>query len=953
MKQKTARFTFLPIAIAVSGALYQQSSLAQESQDEPLVEVIQVSGIRSSLTKSMDLKKNAPSIQDSIVAEDIGKFPDQNVAESLQRITGVSISRVNGEGSKITVRGFGPKFNAVNLNGRTLATTDRGREFDFQVLPSELISGADVVKASRANITEGSLGAYVNVTTAKPLDNPGFHGVASASLKYNDLSEKYDPKVSGIVSNTFADDTIGVLFGFSQLKATNRIDSAATVLWANFDASNKAIVPGTVTSVDGSEITEGVVWYPGRAQYSLETEERDRTSANLTLQYAPNDDSITTLDFIYSDLSRQGFSNGMQVPLQQIGWEEVIVSENRTALAATKNASPIDGLFQQVGQDSETFSVGLNHVHMTGNWTFEGDLSYSKAEASPRGNTFVPHYVNHTVDQSVSPDDPNFRPNQDLGLIIGQDNIKFDSRNGDVISVTSTIDWANPSSVRAHWNDIRHQELDDEILQARFDVDYALEYGSLISVEAGISYSDREKSQVAFLIDSGCANNSIEDLNLRALTNTCGTSKDLDDDLFQINSNNGFLSDVAGQFPRDFVLITDLERFKDDIGILRNEPDWDTESIRANQTVSNTEEILALYTQFNFEGDIDNYRWNGNVGLRYVDTETTSSGFGRERISIQRFVDPARPDSTDGVVLAVDYTEPGVLTAQKDYQELLPSMNFSLDFDNGFFLKLAASKVITRPALEDIGVNRSYRDARAEDFRSTGGNPNLDPYKATQFDVSFEYYADSGSSYAVNFFRKDIDTFISTLTFQEDTGVVIDGWGPLIETITEKGNRTGGEINGVEIAGLHYFDYLPEWASGFGIQANYTYTDSEDKNADIFEQAGVTSPGTGLEGFSKNAYNVIGFYDKDGFQARLAYNWRDTFLSLRQGNRSNGLPEHIEAYGQLDFSTSYDINETFTIKGEVINLTDENALEYADVRERVTLVSYSGRRFEIGVTAKF
>ncbi|MDU0354889.1 TonB-dependent receptor plug domain-containing protein [Paraglaciecola aquimarina] len=237
MKNTLNNTKVLPIALAISSALSANPSFAQQADN---TEVIQVSGIRSSLIESMDLKKNASSIQDSIVAEDIGKFPDQNVAESLQRITGVMIDRTNGEGSKVTVRGFGPKFNAVHLNDRIIATTDVGREFDFQSLPSELISGADVVKASRANISEGSMGAYINVRTARPLDNPGFQAAGSINAKYNDLAEEFDPKISAIVSNTFADDSIGVLFGVSVLDITNRIDSAGANRWAFFDAADTA-----------------------------------------------------------------------------------------------------------------------------------------------------------------------------------------------------------------------------------------------------------------------------------------------------------------------------------------------------------------------------------------------------------------------------------------------------------------------------------------------------------------------------------------------------------------------------------------------------------------------------------------------------------------------------------------------------------------------------------------
>ncbi|MGJ8682182.1 TonB-dependent receptor [Paraglaciecola sp.] len=944
--KNTLNSKVLPIALAISTALCTSVSFAQEADD---TEVIQVSGIRSSLTESMDLKKNAASIQDSIVAEDIGKFPDQNVAESLQRISGVMISRTNGEGSKVTVRGFGPKFNAVKVNDRTIATTDRGREFDFQVLPSELISGADVIKASRANIAEGSLGAYVNVNTARPLNNPGMHAVGSINMKYNDLSEEMDPKFSGIFSNTFNDDTFGVLVGFSSVQSTSRIDSAATNLWASFKAENTDFAPGPITTESGSPVSSGNVWFPGRAEYNLSEEKRERTSANVTIQWAQSDDITHTFDYLYSDLSRQEFSNGMQIPLQYTGWTDVVISENQTALSATKESSPIDGLFKEVGQDSTTEVIGFNTEVFKGRWQFEGDIAYSKATSDPKGNTFVPHYINHTVDQSVE--------GQERGLT-DADYIKFDATQGDVIAIDSTIDVGDPRSVRAHWNDLRHNELEDEILEAKFDASYDFEgdLDIIQSVDFGLAYTDREKSQVTYKNENGCSNPNIEDPIARGATNTCGTQRPMSDGLFSINEGNGFLSEVAGNFPREFVLINDINQFITDIGNLRGEPDWAEEILDQAASVANTEEVLSLYAQGNFEAEFSNFDLTGNFGARYVETKVSSTGHRKDRISVEKFVDPTRPDTGDGVVLDVEFTDPRPVTENNDYNHVLPSLNVSMDYRNGFFVKGAAAKVITRPSLGDTGVNRSYNNVRAESFTQSGGNPFLQPYEATQLDLSLEYYHDSGSAYSMNFFHKDISSFISTRTYTEDTGVDIEGWGDLIETITEKGNRSGGTVSGFEVAGLHYFDYLPGWLSGFGVQANYTYTSSEDKDAagEQLEQDGVMPAGGGLEGFSENAYNVIAFYEKDNFQARLAYNWRDDFLAARQGGRSRGaLAEHVEAYGQFDFSTSYDINETFTVNFEAINLTNENIIEYADVRERVTLVQYSGVRYQLGVSAKF
>lgn len=940
MKPQHKKFRLMPLSLAIAAALSTSGAIAQEKVADE-IEVIQVTGIRSSLTESMDKKKNASSIQDSIVAEDIGKFPDQNVAESLQRISGVMISRNNGEGSKVTVRGMGPKFNAVKVNNRTIATTDRGREFDFQALPSDLISGADVIKASRANIAEGSLGAYINVNTARPLNSPGLHAVGSLDFVYNDLAEEVDPKGSVIISNTFLDDSVGVLVGFTKLSTTNRIDAAGTTHWSSFQADNKTVAPGPITDETGSAVTEGTIWYPGRATYTIDSEERERTSANLTLQWAPNNDITHTFDVLYSDLSRQALSNGMQVPLHFSGWQDVVVSENMTAIKATKSASPIDGLFQERGQDSDTIALGLNSTYLVDKWTFATDISYSKATADPRGNTLVTNFVNNSVDQSVRPGDEGYQPDQHKGFIVGQDYIEFDSRNGDVIEIDSTIDYADPASVRTHWNDIQHSEIEDEILEVKFDANYEIDDGFMSSVDFGIAYTDREKSQQSYGVD-GCG----------ATVSTCGNFLDLDDSLFAINDNSGFLSEVSGNFPREFVLVNDVNEYKNAIGDIRGEPNWTNEVLRPERSVANTEEILAAYAQLNLVGEFDAFSWNGNVGLRYVDTQSSSAGHSIERLSL---IEKPVQDG-GGLALEATYTEPDVIKVATDYQKWLPSLNINMNFGEGFFIKAAAAKVIARPALEDTGVNKSYhQNPRAGDLATSGGNPYLNPYEATQFDTSFEYYDESGNAYSLGLFYKDITSFISTQTFSVDTGLVIEGWGPVFEAITQKSNRSGGTVSGFELAGLHYFDYLPGWLNGFGVQANYTFTNSKDDDASEFERPNVKSPGSGLEGFSENSYNIIGFYEIDGFQARAAYNWREGFLAYRSGPRigSNGLPQHVDDYGQLDLSTSYEINENFTVSAEVINATDANILEYADVRERVTKLQYSGRRFQIGVTARF
>lgn len=968
----TPRFKLLPISLAVSVALSASPSFAQ-AQDENLeknVEVIQVTGLRSSLTKSMQLKQDAASIQDSIVAEDIGKFPDQNVAESLQRISGVMISRTNGEGSQITVRGLGPEFNSVKVNNRTLATTERGREFDFQVLPSELISSADVIKASRANISEGSIGAYVTVNTARPLDSVGEKFVGSVHGKYNDLAEATTPKLAAIYSNTYMDDKFGLLIGVSHLESENRIDAHETAFWDffNIEAQTNSVgfLHNDVKDTAGNTVTEGPVWYPGRVRYATDIEERKRTSLNATLQYAPTEDVTFTFDALYSDFSRQAFSNGLQVPLQRPGWKDVIINENRTAVSGEKlwtqvsdgNGGlvgvnhPLDGLFQQRGEESKTTAIGFNTLVYNDRWTFEADVSYSKAEATPRGDNFVPNIVG---------EDTNPDPDIDTGFET-TDNVIWDSNGSDIIQIESTFDWADPAGVRAHWNMIGHQELEDEVLEVKFDTTYNFEgdFSYIQTIDFGISYSDREKSQDVYnSVSTQCGNTFAFTDDPRNVT-TCDTLLDMDDALFSFNSTSDFLSNEAGSFPRDFIYVSNRAGYISGMANLTNEPAWGAESLVANDTVSNTEETLALYAQANFEGEAENFIWSGNFGLRYVDTESSSDGFAVLRTSVS-----LDETSTDGDVLSVGLTEPSLLSEKSDYSKLLPSLNVSLNFNNGFFTKFAASKAITRPALSDVGVNRTYSHVRANEFSTTQGNPFLKPYEATQFDVSFEFYQESGNSYSASLFYKDFSSWIAASSNVVDSGYDINldrdastglngNEYDLPETVNKSDNRSGVKLQGFELAALHYFDYLPGWASGFGVQANYTYTNSSDSEAiSTASRPGVISAGSGVEGFSKNAYNFIVFYDKDQFQTRLAYNWRSEYLLSRSSLVGQGLPNHSDAYGQLDFSSSYDINDNFTVSAEVINLTDENVLQYADSRERVTLLQYSGRRFQIGLTAKF
>lgn len=946
--------------IAVMASLSAGAVLAQEPPSSDVDEVL-VQGFRASLAKAAEQKRAADSIQDSIVAEDIGKFPDQNVAESLQRITGVSISRTNGEGSKITVRGFGPAFNTVRVNNRTLATSEGGREFDFQVLPSELIAGADVIKSPTANLDSGSIGAYVNVKTARPLDNKGFKATGSINAAYGDLSGEFDPEYSGVISNTFADDTFGVLIGVSHKSTTNRIDNYRTNRWHELYAL-PAGLSGSVKDESGAVVATDGFRRPGRAVFEIQDETRDRTGVNAVMQWAPNDNWVSTLDVLYTDLSRQAMSMGVQIPTQATQYSNVVIDKDKTLVSATITDNNIDLLDRQVGQDSTTSAYGFNSVFTKDALTLKFDASYSKAESTPRVNEFVPHFN--------LPSNPSGRK------------IDIDYGAGDVLNVTSTIDVTDINSIRAHWNGPGHNEINDEVSEFKLDGKYELDRGILKSAEAGISYAKRKKDNNTYNAWSGA-----DHFDCAPCGGELAANFKNPENIFGMLKYRDYMSEESGTFPRSWLVIKNMNAYvagiqeimerdwyKDANGawntqqlgthigpLISGGNKWNQDFLDAGSSYANEETSISAYTQLNLAGDLADYSWTGNLGLRYVTTENIAHGFGQtvENIKLN--------SSSNNSELRLDVVRsaPKAIEATSDDNYLLPSANFSLNFGDGLYLRTALAKTITRPAMSDTGVNQNVSVDNAGSVTRTGSNPYLKPYEVNQFDVSLEYYTEDDDNYSVAVFQKDINSFISTVSSVQNYAGAVDAAvkshpaypsGGLRETSTIKQNRSGGSVTGLEVGALHHMDYLPGIWRGLGVQANYTYAKSKDDGADPINQPGITEPGSALEGFAKNSYNFTAFYELDGFQARLAYNWRGAFMHARDGGAETiaaTLPVHTDAYGQFDLSLSYDLTEKVTLSAEAINLTNERRLEYIDVRSRVSLVQYTGARYQMGVRARF
>ncbi len=360
------------VAAVLASAISANSAFAQEAQPNNDVEVIEVSGIRSSVAKSMDVKRSSAGVVDAISAEDIGDFPDTNLAESLQRITGVSIDRSGGEGQLITVRGFGPQFNTVLVNGRQMASENDSRAFSFDTIASELVSSLDVHKTSTATMQSGGVGSTININTARPFALNGFKMAGSVKGVYDENSEEATPQFSGLISNTFNDDTFGVLLAVSHQERETRLNQAQMDGWLE-----NVGVPNPVTQ--SGDAWTGNVFSPRNYDHKVTFEERTRTNANLVFQYAPNDKLVVTADALYSDFDVESeatsYGHWFTAPnIQGVGDDGSLFDENGNRRSPTVDANgTIVDLYQEVGlatdmhaktfdRLTDTYALSLIHI---------------------------------------------------------------------------------------------------------------------------------------------------------------------------------------------------------------------------------------------------------------------------------------------------------------------------------------------------------------------------------------------------------------------------------------------------------------------------------------------------------------------------------------------------------------------------------------------------------------
>lgn len=993
---------------------------------------IVVTGIRASLERSINIKRNSFGVVDAISAEDIGKFPDTNLAESLQRITGVSIDRVNNEGAQVTVRGFGPSFNLVTLNGRTLASSyaqtvggdqsadgTRGvtRSFDFSNLASEGVRTLEVYKTGRAAVPSGGIGATINVITRRPLDGtkPGLSGSIGAKLNWDtstsdclDCGSPVNPQFNGFVNWSNPEQTFGVaLFGsyqernFSTVSATSN-DWNIRTLSDFLDPGNGFVNAQTkINNLPGDPNT--LVSVPNDSRYHFAEDRYQRINGQAVMQFKPTDTLTLTADALYAQTKereqRSDESNWFNRPFN------VVTFDNGGAVATTtflqENIAGVkDGDYEQQyrAQKNTLEDYGLNAKwEVADNFTlsFDGHIGYSSVRPdAPNGtsSTLVGIAANvisaHSVDYSGS------IPVQDITVndaIAGNGNGVIDV--GDLGSqVGRTYTTAQSQKVK----------------EGRIDGDWDLGGGSKFDFGGLYRTSTTRQTLLSTqqtLGDWGVTHpGDVEQLAPGVVEQFCLLCK------FHAYDPKATGQNLIAFRGDPIALYSALSNYYAQAG--------NAVGVTANENNAVKEEIWAGYGQVMWEGEIAGHKANLVAGVRYEHTDVHANSLQAQPTAIVW-------NSDNDFTVQVSSTQ-SPITAFGSYDNILPAMDFSFQFKPNMIGRLSFSRTIARPDYNYLFAATSVAvpprpTAIGGVATASAGNPNLKPLMSDNIDLSFEYYYKRDSFISIGFFDKRVHNFIGTgqhtdtlfglrdpssgaagtLSGQartalqglsadisdvnlftmsaliQQTGSVANGTqqfqqhyntqtraldqafinsvlasvditagpnDPLFQfSVSQPINNRDAEIYGFEIAGQHFFG-----DTGIGVAASFTYVKGDvafdngaDPNTDQFALTGLS-----------NTANATLIYDKHGISARLAYNWRDKFLSqLNRDSYRN--PAYTKPYGQLDLNISYDITPRIALSLEGINLTNSTLRTYGRDETNLWFAQEFQRRFLFGARYRF
>ncbi len=1005
-------FKVKPMTAAVASVIAFSGSNIAFAQE---VEEVVVTGIKASLQQAMDIKRDSAGVVDAISAEDMGKFPDTNLAESLQRITGVSIDRSNGEGSKITVRGFGPDFNMVTLNGRTLPTgsayggssgadaSTRGgnsRAFDFANLASEAVAGVEVYKTGKADVAAGGIGAAVNIKTSRPLDSQGFKatiGGKAVADTTNRTGDDITPELSGLVSWSDDSQTFGVSLSASYQERDSGYTGAtvndwSVAAWGGGETNTLYNIKANNPAFKNAPAVGQLYSRPNDVRYTFSDQQRDRTNAQLTLQYRPIENLTATVDYTYAEKNQSENRGEVTTWLQRGDYTTLVEFDNSTIKTpkfiseeyASHTAKFDTGFAQQYRSQQDTLeSTGLNL-----DWAVNDQLNLVLD-------------AHHSTMDSM-PTGPGHSGELDVGIgsvVKTSANWQFSGAEIPTWTQTNSADLGQnlSSSVMRVWS---AEQLSD-VNQVKVDAKWKFDDGSRFDFgierrEMGSNTINYNGDNAQILGGWGAAApgefpaGSFEPFDVAGEFNDVSTGN---------SPHIGFRAD-ARQLAKFLVgKYTNVPAY---IGVENTQVPGKVRNSKSNNDIQ--EDTDAVYFQVGTKGQVGGFEVDMLAGLRYETTKQVSSS---DTPLLDHF--EWQSDNDFGQVSGPAGSK---TVFHNDYDALLPNLDLSAKLTDNLVTRFSYSKTIARPSLSNLGaavsgygINGSSLNAAT--VKANADNPMLKPLESSNVDVSVEWYFDDASYVSAGVFEKRVINFIGTEQVQRTIGDIRDQtagprakaamaaltangmatddphlfammnflqnpakWGapsgmteadvvelnstksayfinptsddPLMQfTISSPVNNHEAKIYGAEFAGQHFFG-----DTGFGLQANYTIVRGDVK----FDDLNIDDNQFALLGLSDTA-NLVFMYEKYGVEARVAYNWRDEFLGRTGWGSKN--PGYTEAYSQIDANVTYHFTDNLSVSLEGINITGEDRREHA--RNTNMMIGYDdlGARYQIGARYNF
>ena len=908
----------LVLAMAIASPALAQDTIEDTAQGEQLLEEIAVTGFRQSLEQALDTKRTSANNTDSIVAEDIGKMPDLNLAESLQRVPGVASSREGGEGRNITVRGLGPGFSRTTLNGMEVPAStggldssggvNRSRDFDFNVFASELFNRITIHKSPIASVEEGGLASTVELSTARPFDKPGQHFSFGGQMMVDSFAEENNPRFVGLYSNTFMEDKLGVLVSAAYSERSVRQEGFGTVRWTSpFDNGNRSwagtdadvIINGTPNAkanypdvaINAGEQLD-YMWAPRLPRMDSFNREQERLGLTGSVQFRPTDTMEFSLDVLNSnlkaDVTSYNYFAQFRNSFNGITPVEVTLDDSGRYIVAGEFAG-VKPRSESRGQFSET---DFTQVVLSGKF----DLNDSMVLDVMYGNAVSKHtedQLRFNIDAAeASTFSYSFLENGDIAEM---------SYGFDILDPDNYV-WAGPTLRR----DIVERTNDTFRADLTFNADSS-------SLKTGVIWNSREVDSERWDPTSG------------SITTPATLGDALTNPLAAVVGGFGSGIDAPAGFPTNW-LVNDFQAAKQAYGAGQ----W-TLNDNDSSTYNVVEKTLGGYVEGTIETELVGLPLTVNTGVRVVQT------------------------STDVGNLPED-----------SYTEILPATNLVLSLQEDLLLRVGLARNFARPGLGSLAATT------VTPVRGTVNvaNPGLEPVRSDSADVSLEWYFDEESVLALTFFHKQIDSFLTSVTVNDqslpsDIQSIVAGRpeydtsSPLYDAsvedpfssgwdITTTVNGEGAQVEGYEVAYQQPLSFLPGWGNNFGVLANFTHVKS---NAEYGN--GVVGP---LEGLSENSYNLGLYYEVDRFGARVVVNDRDDYVTSGTGGEGNA---SFATTGptRVDLSAFYDVTDNVKVSLEAINLTNEEERLYTTGplgdQDLVREYNSTGREVLLGLRVSF